>query len=219
MHLEGRRGLLTAAHVVGSLSEAAEGTGRVLYVASFGASSSADRVIGEVVLSHPDRYDVTEVGLDAALVEPADWVACSNIPRETITSCIARDVEASAEADNPVIVHKRGFKTDQTTGMLVPAPESLEVEGKLPDGTIVLRNYLRGYFVFGDEVPFAKDGDSGSIVVDDDDCVVGMVVAVRPARRGQITAADPAFVVPIHDIIERLDLELLGPSRSCTVVT
>lgn len=189
----------------------------MLYVAGPGGASSADQEIGRVRLSHPAE-DVTEVDLDVALIDPAAHVECRNVVRETVTSCLARDVEETVDEDNPVLVHKRGFKTGDTTGLLVPVAESLDVEGRLPDGRSIVRSYLRGYFVFGDDGPFAKPGDSGSIVVDEDDCVVGMIVALRAADTTNVKASDPAFVVPVADIIKKVGVELSGPARVCTVV-
>jgi S1-C subfamily serine protease len=135
-----------------------------------------------------------------------------------VTSCIRRDVEETLNEDNPVLVHKRGFGTGETNGLLIPVAESLDVEGRLPDGSPVLRTYLRGFFVYGDGRPFAKPGDSGAIVVDDDDCVVGMIVALRAADSAHATGSDPAFVVPIGDLVEYLGVDLLGPARRCTIV-
>lgn len=183
----------------------------------FGGAGSADRHIGQVTLSHPAE-NVAEVHLDAALVEPSGRVRCHNLVRATVTSCLGRDVEDSAYEDNPVLVHKRGFSTNETSGLLDPVPESLDVEGRLPNGTTVVRSYMRGYFVFGDGGPFAKPGDSGSVVVDDDDCVVGMIVALRTADPNGVKESDPAFVVPISDLVEHLGVELIGPARACTVV-
>jgi len=54
--------------------------------------------------------------------------------------------------------------------------------------------------------------------VDDGDCVVGLLVPVRAADPHNVTAEDPAFVVPIVDILDRLGLTLPGPRRSCTAV-
>ena len=212
----GQRALLTAAHVVGALSDAADDGGRVMYVAGFGASP-ADRHIGRVVLRHPDT-DVEEILLDAALVEPLPHVTCKNIVRGDATSCIGRDVEESIDEDNPVIVHKHGWKTGTTTGLLNPVPETLDVEGRRPDGATTMYTYLRGYFVLGDGGPFARPGDSGSIVIDDDNCVVGMIVALRTSDPNNITEADPAFVVPIVDLIEHLGVELIGPPHACTLI-
>jgi hypothetical protein len=204
--------------VVGSLSEAAHGNGRVLYLAGFGGAGSADREVGSVVYSHPAEGDTLEIHLDAALIEPESHVNCDNTVRDTVTSCLSRDVEETADEDDPVVVHKRGSSTGETTGLLAPVPESLEVEGRLPDGSVIVRNYLRGFFVYGESGPFAKPGDSGSLVVDDDDCVVGMIVALRTADPNNVEPGDPAFVVPVGDLVTLLDIELVGPARVCTIV-
>jgi hypothetical protein len=209
--------LLTAAHVVGALSEAADGSGHVSYVAGVGGASSLDRMIGRVTLSHPADPAVREVELDAALVTLESTVTCENIVRDIATSRIARNVEETAVDDNPVLVHKRGFASGETTGLLDPVPQSLDVAGKRPDGTTVVRSYLRGYFVEGDNGPFARPGDSGSIVIDDDDCVVGMIVALRAQNPSVIQPDDLAFVVSIVDIAATIGIELVGPSRLCVI--
>jgi hypothetical protein len=86
-------------------------------------------------------------------------------------------------------------------------------------GTGQAREYVRGYYVSRtDETPFAKPGDSGAIVVDDDDCVVGMIVAVKlsSATSWAPEPDDPAFVVSMTDILGALDFRLPGADRQCT---
>ena len=68
------------------------------------------------------------------------------------------------------------------------------------------------------EEPFAERGDSGAIVVDEDECIIGMVVALRPADPRHIRHDDPAFVVPITGLVENLQVSLTGPNRVCTLV-
>jgi len=211
---------LTAAHVVGSLSEVAGAEViRVNYVAGFGGASSQDRLVGEVYYSDPVDPDVDEVALDAALVEPADDVTFGSVVSDVPTSCFARDVEETAGDDNPVIVHKRGFATGFTTGLLEPYESTLEIEGRRPDGSPIVRTYTRGYLVTGDnDEAFAKPGDSGAIVTDADGCIVGMVVAVVAATPNNVHPDDPAFIVPISDLLDALSVRLAGPRRPCTSI-
>lgn len=215
----GRLRFITAAHVVGSLSWAHElGRTDVLMGTGSGPATAADALIGHVMCSHPAEVR-DEIELDAALVQVEPHVTLNDVVQRARLSGIPRDVEATADEDDPVLVHKRGVNQPQLThGLLAPSPESLSVNAVLADGTVAVRDYVRGYFVYGDGGPFARPGDSGSIVVDDDDCVVGLLVALRAVDPHNVTAEDPAFVVPIVDILDRLDLTLPGPQRPCTTV-
>jgi hypothetical protein len=210
--------LLTAAHVVGSLSQA-YGTGRTdVLLANGTLAAGGDPTIGNVVLSHPSE-PCDEIMFDAALVAPSPGVTLTSTVRNRVVSCLARDVEETAMEDNPVIVYKRGINQPSLTmGLLDPVPTSLEVKSCLPDGSEVSRFYPRGYFVVGDDRPFARPGDSGSIVVDEDSCVVGLLVALRATSPNDVQADDPGFVVPIVDLLDEIGVELIGPSRACTVV-
>jgi len=207
--------MLTAAHVVGSLSAAHTLDQReVLLRSGVAGGSSGDPRIGEVIESAPAEPS-EEVELDACLVRVEDHVTLGNVVRETITSGRARDLEG---LDELVTVFKRGINTPHLTqGLLDPTPESLKVELPQSNRQPIVRDYLRGWFVYGDEHPFARPGDSGSIVVDEDDCVVAMVVALRTERHRAPRPEDPAFVVPIRDILDGLRVELVGPDRLCTL--
>jgi hypothetical protein len=207
--------VLTAAHVVGALGTPPDGT-EVMYVAGFGVGAT-DRPIGTVRLSHPEE-ETSEVLLDAALVATNESVTCTSVVNKEKTSRIARDIANTCQPGEPMIVHKRGWKTGRTEGLLNPTIESLDVDEQLADGTIITRSYLRGYFVVGSDRPFAEPGDSGAIVVDEDDCVLGMIVALRTKNPNTPSAEDQAFVVPIGNLITTLDIELLGPDRQCTLV-
>jgi hypothetical protein len=211
--------LLTAAHVIGSLSWA-HGSERtdVLLAENSGVPGSGDPIVGHVHSSHPAE-PCQEVELDVSLVTTVDGVTLNDIVREQGLSGIARDVEATALDDNPVIVHKRGITEPKlTSGLLEPFAVSVLLESQLPGGASTWRRYLRVFRVYGDQGQFAKPGDSGAVVIDDDDCVVGMLVGLACADRTAIDENTPGIVVPIVDILETLGLELLGPKRPCTVV-
>jgi hypothetical protein len=211
--------LLTAAHVVGSLSWAHElSRTDVLLAANSGVPGSGDPIIGHVHLSHPDEpCDVVE--LDASLVGPVERVALTDVVCDERPSGIPRDVEATVVDDNPVIVYKRGSQQPQlTAGLLDPFATSIVLRTPQSDGTSLARTYPRVFLVYGDGQAFAKPGDSGSAVVDADDCVVGMLVGVRVEDGHAIDENTPGIVVSIIDILETLGLELLGPKRPCTVV-
>ena len=115
-----------------------------------------------------------------------------DIVREHGPSGIARDVEATAVNDNPVIVHKRGITEPKlTSGLLEPFAISALLKSQLPDGASTFRRYLRVFRVYGDQGPFAKPGDSGAVVIDDDDCVVGMLVGLACTDRNAIDENTP----------------------------
>lgn len=207
--------MLTAAHVVGSLSTAhALDERHVLLRTGVGAASSGDPVIGEVIESHPPE-PCTTVELDACLVRVRDHVSLGHVVRETITSGRARDLRG---LDDLVPVFKRGINTPSlTAGLLDPTPVIGRTKLLQPHGPPIVREYPNGWYVEGDGVPFAKLGDSGSIVVDEDDCVVAMIVAIRSATPHAPGVEDPAFVIPIFNILDGLNVRLAGPDRPCTL--
>ncbi len=207
--------MLTAAHVVGSLSAAhLLGQREVLLGRTAARASSGDPRIGEVIASHPAEPS-EEVQIDACLVRVDDHVALTQVVRDTITSGRPRDLHG---VDDLVTVFKHGINAPGLTrGLLDPTPEAFKVVLPQAGGPPVVRDYLRGWFVYGDGVPFARPGDSGSIVVDEDDCVVAMVVALRTESHRPPQTEDPAFVIPILDILDGLGIGLAGPDRPCTV--
>lgn len=213
---EARPLLLTAAHVVGSLSAAhPQGRTDVLLRTGVASTSSGDPQIGEVIVSHPSE-PCEEVELDACLVRVEDRVTLGSVLREHPTSGRARDLTG---VEDLITVFKRGIRDPGLTrGLLDPTPVSLKVERQQPSGPPTVRDYLRGWFVYGDEHPFARQGDSGSIVTDEDDCVVALVVALRTDPLREVRVDDPAFVVPIFDVLAGLDVRLAGPNRPCVLV-
>lgn len=204
---------LTAAHVVGSLSWA-YGSGRddVALAANSGVPGSGDPTIGHVCASHPPA-PCDEVFLDAALVAPVASVTLNDVVRADRLSGIPRDVEA---AEDLLVVHKRGIQGRATEGLLEPFAASVVLESPQPDGTRIARSYPRVFLVHGVGSAFARPGDSGAVVVDDDDCVVGMLVGLR-AEAGTTEHDSPGIVVSILDILHTLGLELTGPQRPCTL--
>jgi hypothetical protein len=206
--------MLTAAHVVGSLSSAhLLGHREVVLRAGIAAASSGDPRIGDVIESHPPE-PCEEVELDACVVRVDDHVTLGRAVRDIDASRRARDLSKVADF---VTVYKRGIASGLTAGLLDPTPESLRVELPQADGPPIVRDYLRGWFVEGAERPFALPGDSGSIVVDADDCVVAMVVALETDPLRDPRREDRAFVVPIVDVLAGLGVRLTGPNRACTL--
>lgn len=207
--------MLTAAHVVGSLSAAHPlGQREVLLRTGIVATTSGDPRIGDVIDSSPAEPS-EEVLLDACLVRVEDHVTLGQTVRETITSARARDLTG---LEDLVTVFKRGINPPGLTrGLLDPTPASLKVVLPQAGGPPIIRDYLQGWFVHGDDGPFAEPGDSGSIVIDEDDCIVAMIVALETDPQRPLRPEDPAFVIPILNILDGLDIRLTGPDRPCTL--
>ena len=118
--------------------------------------------------------------LDASLIATVDGVTLNDIVREERLSGIARNVEETAVDDNPVIVYKRGITEPKLTSGLLEPIATLVQTRVLTRRTGHNRAQLSAvFFVYGDGEPFAKPGDSGAVVTDADDCVVGMLVGLR----------------------------------------
>jgi hypothetical protein len=201
--------MLTAAHVVGSLSAAHPlGWREVRLGTGTKDLSATDPRIGDVIESHPPE-PCERVELDACLVRIDEHVTLGGGVRAKIASGEARNLDGCEES---VIVFKRGINDLRPTeGRLDPTPQSLRVTRPTASGQAPVRDYLRGWFVYGVEQPFARSGDSGSIVVDEEDHVVAMVVALRTRHPHDPKIGDPTFVIPIMDILDGLKVRLAGP--------
>jgi hypothetical protein len=203
---------LTAAHVVGSLSQAHGADPLEVLLAINIVEGSGDPRIGVVRESHPDQPRET-IEIDASLIALDDNVDGGHVIRDNPTSGRPLDLEALPPRE-PLIVYKRGMRTPHlTSGLLNPEPTSLVAPAE--DGT--WREYVEGYFIEGTDPgePFAKPGDSGSIVVDDDDCVVGMIVGLRSDTPQNPRPEDPAFMIAMTEILAALDFRLRGEDRPC----
>lgn len=192
--------VLTAAHAIGSMSPGHGRNDRVKFGTGGQSGGSHDGILGTVLRSAPASPSNT-LTVDAALVSPVNNISTSRVVRAGAkTLGTPRDLLAEAPEDY-VRVHKRGASTGLTSGYLEPEA----VAHVLKDSTHGECNYLDGFLIEGDDGEhFAKGGDSGSVVIDDEDRVVGMVVGVLNETRR-------AFCVPIVPILEELDIHLLGP--------
>ena len=209
---EGRELFLTAAHVVGSLSPAhGIDPTEVLLQIGVGAAGSGDPVIGRVVKSSPEEPTET-VQLDASLVSTSENVTLGAVVRSTICSGRPRHLD---DATDFIPVFKRGMRSGLTSGLLDPTPVTARINLAGVEGKSV--RYQEGWWVEGDEAAFARPGDSGAIVIDADDCVIGMVVAVDSENPADVQPSDRAFVISVADLIDGLDIALVGPDRPCTV--
>jgi Trypsin len=202
---------LTAAHVVGSLSAAHGSQPTEVLLTQNIAPGSGDPRLGIVTDSHPEE-PCEEIEIDASLFRLDNEVETGNVLRETPMSGRPVDLD---QIQDEIPVYKRGMTTPHlTSGLLDPDVRSLKV---LAPRAGCDREYVRGFYVYGADpnAPFAKPGDSGAIVVNDEDRIVGMVVAVKLTNPRSRTPEpdDPAFVVAMTDILAALDFRLPGPDR------
>lgn len=107
-----------------------------------------------------------------------------------------RDLWLVEDESQSIAVRKHGAQTRMTSGLLMPTRADHFMED-------VRAHYSSGWWVYGDDGAFAARGDSGSIVVDGDRQVVGMVVAVD--RPGDGAAA---FVHGIKQVFTALQIAL-----------
>lgn len=199
--------MLTAAHVVGSLCPAyRHGVPTSVYAGLGRAGGSIDEFVGQVIKSVPVEPEL-EIEIDACLISPAPHIVLSNVILEHPTPNRIREI--SEVPDDDLVVYKRGAtQPSLTAGVLVIEETDLVVDVKVKPHSIetIEREYVDGYFIHStDEFPFAKDGDSGSIVVDENGHPVGMVVAV--SGKGK-KPTDKAFCVPLQKILDSLDVRL-----------
>jgi hypothetical protein len=143
----------------------------------------------------PEDATPTFISIDAAFNKPTpnitinDRIGHGRIP----TGC--RNLLADPP-DDLVVVHKDGATTGRTTGLLDPVVVSDQTD---------TRHYTQGWWIIGEnDSPFALDGDSGSIVLDEDGAVVGMVVAVDKA------IPPLTFCHALAPILEALQVKVAG---------
>jgi len=171
--------------------------------------------IGFVARCDPPSSGETS-GCDAALVRVGDNIELNNSVNEVSISGTPRDL-SDADPAKDVKVQKRGVN-GHTTGWLEPTLKLHRITLEHP-GAPPLVYEAEGYYVMGAEtVAFAKGGDSGATVTDEDGCVVGVVIGLRSTDPMNPDPADLAIVAPITEVLERLGVEIAGTPRRCTVV-
>lgn len=153
---------------------------------------------GEVRRRVPLVY-LPSIAVDAAVIKPLPEVKCSNL-MSCGTPTGVRDLLPQSERDSVIPVRKHGASTGETTGDLLSVLADHYVED-------VEARYSTGWWVYtrSDVPPFAAKGDSGSIVVDEEHNVVGMVVAIK--REDEDTGGD-GFVHAIKPILSALKVRL-----------
>jgi hypothetical protein len=139
------------------------------------------------------------ISVDAAVIKPPPGLRCGN-ELDCGTPHGVRDLWVRDDQDDepdPIPVRKHGAETQLTYGELTPIVATMGIED-------VQTYYNSGWWVDGNGSQFADEGDSGSVVVDDERRIVGMVVAAhRPENGGA------AFVHGIKQIFSALRIGLL----------
>jgi hypothetical protein len=196
--------LLAAAHTVGALSPGFGRTNRVMFGSSSMVGGSTDELLGQLIRSVPTA-PCQELDVDAAIVRPAGGVQLRREISGGPTMGSARDL-LTETLKEPIPVHKRGARTGFTSGWLHTATTTVTLD----DATQGACLYLDAFLIEpSSSDAFALPGDSGSIVVDDHDRVVGMVVGVL--GKMQKENERPAICFPIMPTLDALDVDLIGP--------
>ena len=144
---------------------------------------------------------VPSIAVDAAVIKPFPEIGCDNEMGCGVPSRV-RDLLLRSEHDSAISVTKLGASTQETTGELLSIQSDQYVED-------VEARYSTGWWTYGSKgTCFAAKGDSGSVVVDEQLNVVGMVVAVnRPEDGGE----GDCFVHAIKPILSALKVRLPAP--------
>ncbi len=142
------------------------------------------------------------IAVDAAVIKPYTEIECNNTMGCGALNGV-RDLLLKSEHDNAIPVRKHGASTQETTGELL----SIQSDHYMEDVEV---RYSTGWWTYGsDGIPFAARGDSGSIVVDEQRNIVGMVVAVN---REEGDRDGDCFVHAIKPILSALQVRLPEPA-------
>ncbi|MEQ8584606.1 MAG: hypothetical protein RLO01_05715 [Thalassobaculaceae bacterium] len=187
----GTKYLLTCNHVIARLDQGIRGADAVWAPGRHhgGANSSKIGILRDY---EPIRFGGLSVNcIDAAIAEPDDLNDTTPEIRH-----IGR-VNGHRGFDlNPIVVQKTGPETDHTTGTaLYEANFMCDYPGH---GSALFHDQIG---IFGDTEPFARQGDSGSLVVDLDNRAVGMIAFVAEDT-------DFSLANPIEPILARFGVEL-----------
>jgi hypothetical protein len=181
--------ILTAAHIC-SVAGLGSGRHRMLHSVA-GATQRAGHPLGEVRRSVMSGQVGNSISLDGAVIKPDRrvTVVASASPRAI------RDL-TDEDLDDFLAVSKVGAASGATYGLLDPIAASVRTrEGIQYDG---------GWWITGDSEPFAKKGDSGAVVLDQD----GLAVAILVAIQQQDDPSGDSFCLPLAPILNALAVTL-----------
>jgi len=170
------------------------------------AGGSLDEPIGQLLRSEP-ICGIDEVTMDASVIQPDPGVKLGRRVRTGNAVRRIRDIDCEP-VGTEVIVYKRGATQNHlTSGLLAVKSVDADITCRigLHKHETTTRAYFDGYWIEGtDPHAFARDGDSGSIVVDEYDRLVGMVVAVTGDGNAP---GDRAFCIPIARVLDALNVD------------
>jgi hypothetical protein len=175
---------------------------RVMALTSFHVACVDDAwAVGDPMV-HPSRVDGGHPNRDrigvlarAALSGAVDAAAILLTTPHTRAAVVGvGPIAGQQEAKVGQRVRKRGRTTALTQGLIASTDAAITLDFGIGIGVRTLRDQIRVEGAFGDH------GDSGAVLLDDDNRVVGLYCA-GSSRRG--------FANPIRNVLDQLDVELL----------
>lgn len=181
--------ILSCNHVIAATNKGITGTSEVWSPGSADGGTATDRV-GLLYDYEPLHLDgITPNTMDAAIAQPDSGIVLSKfIPQIGAIGGTHR----SPPFNHPV--KKYGKKSQLTSGTLTVKNLSILVKF---GGQSAL--FVDQYGIIGAYPPFAEDGDSGSLVVDDNNDAIGLIFAI--SGTGEFV-----IVNPIDPILSRFGL-------------
>jgi len=204
-----RQGEYVIVGTLGMLVTDRAGNGQIMGLTTFHAACVDDAwSVGDEMV-HPSRVDggshpgdVFGTLCRAALSGSVDGAAALIAPGRAHSASIVDigAVTGTSVAVRGSIVRKRGRTTGVTVGTVTSTDATLVLDYRDGLGVRVLRNQLRIEAVGGDMM--GDYGDSGSVVVDADNRVVGLYFASN-------LSGAVAFANPIARVLDELDVDMV----------
>jgi hypothetical protein len=191
--------LLSAAHVVGGLARSWRDNAAVFTCTEQTPTPATQIPLGHTIDTIPSAL-VEECDCDAALVRVVDAIA---INRRLDRGSIVRATRALTSDELGAIVHKRGCATGETRGEFWGVTDVPLRVRRSPAVYVLYSDVLS--ILSTDNAPFALPGDSGAILVDSQNAVVGLIVGMEDPEE---TPNPLTFAIPIATVLEALDVDL-----------
>lgn len=187
--------ILTAAHCVGSLAPCFR-EGVVVYTGDPMIPIGHEQV-GRTIRSVP-LAEADECRVDAAVIRPRASVTHD---LRTDQGALRRQVRPLGDDAFALHVSKVGGASGLTSGEVLSVEESVLLRIRdAPERSI---RYESVFGVVGVDGPFAARGDSGSVVFDDGNAIVGLVVGLDHSEEGDVT-----YCVRIEEVLVALGVAL-----------
>ncbi|AHI01744.1 hypothetical protein [Kutzneria albida] len=203
-----RTGEYVIVGTLGALVTDRSGNGQVMGLTTFHAACVDDAwSVGDSMV-HPSRADgggqddsigtLCRAALSGSVDGAAALLVTSHPHRASIVDI--GPITGTAVATRGAVVRKRGRTTGLTMGLITSTDATLKIDYRDGLGVRVLRNQLRVEVVGGGVM--GDYGDSGAVLVDVDNRVVGLYFA------GNLSGT-AAFANPIDRVLDELDVELI----------